>query len=133
MSFETHYHSDAQYYETRIRDRIDADGVIALDRSILESPHWDGGRPRLVMVDYNVDLAEIDMAVLAERILPHLEETRGRRTRRERIAWVVPNDLSRSIVDVWELMPDKDGLQAFRSFRTREEAMDWLLDADSES
>jgi len=130
MAFQTHYRPEPGFFETTITESVNADDVIAIDVEILGSPHWDGGKPRLVLVDHNVDLSEIDMASLAEEILPHLEAARARRTRKERIAWVVPNDRNRPIVAVWELMPDKDSLQDFKSFSNQPEAMSWLLAAD---
>lgn len=126
MPFKTHYITNPGHFETQLTERTDAFEIIEFDKAILASPYWRGGQPRLVEVDYNVDLGEIDMAVLAENILPHLEATQSLRTRRERIAWVVPNDLSRSIISVWELMPGKDYMQDFKSFTTTEEALAWL-------
>ena len=126
MAYETTFKPAEDRFETVLSGLVLPPDILRLDNEIINSPYWRQGISRLVEVKPSADLSAFTFDVLTQELFPALQDRRREHDTKERIAWVVPSDFQRLVVQVWEVMPAARELENFRVFTTRPEALAWL-------
>lgn len=126
MPFTRTFNAQARRFEAHFTGKVTADEIVQNYMEMIQSPEWGPDVVRLIVIEAGSDLSDITLDLFQNRFVQLLEDTAEIAGPPNKNAWVFESELTASIGQLWELMPQAGELDVFRVFRTRKAALDWL-------
>jgi len=126
MPYSRQFDPVSRRFETRFYGEVPADEIVQNYMEMIESEAWGPDVTRLIIVEQGADLSDLTLELFETRFVKLLEDTAAIAGPPNKNAWVIESDVTMPIAKTWELMPQADELDVFRTFSTRQEAVEWL-------
>ena len=126
MEFEAVFSPDADRVEISVSGEVGAADFVARTAEVMADPRWRGGMDVIIRFVTGADLTDFTLENYRDRMAPVREAVHEKYGDAGRKAWVVEDDMTRPVIQMWELGFLKDADHQFRIFATMADARRWL-------